>query len=118
MRENHAEPLQKLCLLIIFEGLIEKFVKNMPNLTYSAILLSFASKNSSQDGQFFKTIPANFGGNKEKYLPLSFTGATHYSPDLISTRYFIYPNDPPSNLFTLNFVFPYMIFPGSVSSGT
>ena len=45
----------------------------MPNLANSAILLSFASKNSSQDGQFFKTIPANFGGNKEKYLPLSFT---------------------------------------------
>ena len=70
MRENHAEPLQKLCLLIIFEGLIEKFVKNLPNPTYSAILLLFGSKNSSQDGQFFKTIPANFGGNKEKYLPL------------------------------------------------
>ena len=42
----------------------------MPYLTNSAILLSFASKNSSQNGQFFKTIPANFGGNKEKYLPL------------------------------------------------
>ena len=42
----------------------------MPNLANSAILLSFASKNSSQDGQFFKTIPANFGRNKEKYLPL------------------------------------------------
>jgi hypothetical protein len=70
VREYLAESLQKLCFLIIFEGLIEKFVKNIPNLTYSAILLSFASKNSSQDVQFFKTIPANFGGNKEKYLPL------------------------------------------------
>ena len=43
----------------------------MPYLTNSVILFSFASKNSSQNGQFFKTIPANFGGNKEKYLPLN-----------------------------------------------
>ena len=42
----------------------------MPYLTNSVILFSFASKNSSQNGQFFKTIPANFGGNKEKYLPI------------------------------------------------
>ena len=41
----------------------------MPDFTNSAILLSYAAKNSSQNGQFFKTIPANFGGNKEKYLP-------------------------------------------------
>ena len=71
VRENHAEPLQKLCLLTFNH--FWKFVKRMPNLTNSAILLLFASKNSYQDGQFFKTIPANFGGmNKEKYLPLHF----------------------------------------------
>ena len=60
VRENHAEPLQKLCLWNIFEGLIENFVKNMTNLANSAILLAFKSKNSSQGGQFFKTFKTAF----------------------------------------------------------
>ena len=55
----------------------------MPYLTNSVILFPFASKNSSQNGQFFKTIPANFGGNKEKYLPLIFnTRKLHNRADI------------------------------------
>ena len=42
----------------------------MPYITNSVSLFSFALKNSSQNVQFFKNIPANFGRNKEKYLPL------------------------------------------------
>ena len=59
----------------------------MPYLTNSDILFSFASKNSSQNGQFFKTIPANFGGNKEKYLPLTEHTANFGDVEITTPKY-------------------------------
>ena len=47
-----------------------KIVENLLYLTNTAVLLALTSKKSSQNSKFFKTVPANFGGNKEKYLPL------------------------------------------------
>ena len=71
----------------------------MPYLTNSVILFPFASKNSSQNGQFFKTIPANFGGNKENYLPLKMVdfrlaqlllAFLTFGPKLFSHTLFVY----------------------------
>ena len=81
----------------------------MPDFTNSAILLSYAAKNSSQNGQFFKTIPANFGGNKEKYLPLKIAFSVKVSGQIemqfkslygFQTYFFWNPKNGTKNLST------------------